>query len=88
MDPDLALENMRSALRLMHSDDASPPRRFRAAIAATEHAQALDDWLSRGGYLPAEWQRHQPTHEWMRGQPAHNPSRGVFGADKWGRTPR
>lgn len=28
-----------------------------AAIELAELVSGLDDWISRGGYLPADWQR-------------------------------
>lgn len=33
------------------------PERDIAASELAEHFAALDDWLCRGGFLPAAWQR-------------------------------
>lgn len=32
------------------------------ADSLAEHVQALDEWLSRGGFLPSAW-RTRPPHE-------------------------
>jgi hypothetical protein len=44
MDPDLALAEIRDALGVGDVD------------RARESFQALDGWLSGGGFLPADWQ--------------------------------
>ena len=57
MDPDAALTNAREALaRLRGAQDAD------LADETSEHAEeladafeALDGWLSKGGFLPAPW---------------------------------
>lgn len=43
MDPDTALERLREALA---ADDTD---------AAADAAEALDQWLTKGGYLPSAW---------------------------------
>jgi hypothetical protein len=44
MDPNAALRELREAI---HQDDTH---------TAAERFEALDEWLSRGGYLPERWQ--------------------------------
>ncbi len=60
MDPDEALKRLRVALTLA---DKCPGHGRACACAvgclsdAAEAAKALDDWLSKGGFLPDDWRR-------------------------------
>jgi hypothetical protein len=54
VDPNETLQRLREACRdlrqassIAQSDDA--------AELLAEHAESLDEWLTRGGFLPAEW---------------------------------
>jgi hypothetical protein len=54
VDPDAALTNMRDAVRRVNAAGNA----FDGADAGqdlAEAANALDDWLTRGGFLPAAW---------------------------------
>lgn len=60
MDPEAALINMRDTIK---SAKASLPWRSAECSsdqetiwALTEHFEALDGWMSRGGFLPEAWQ--------------------------------
>jgi hypothetical protein len=56
MDPNQTLHDLRSALaeyRVATSVSAADD----AAERLAEHIQALDDWLSTGGFLPTDWSR-------------------------------
>lgn len=60
MDPDQALENARHALATLLATedmcDALPDEElFKASRNLAEAFEALDGWLSKGGYLPADW---------------------------------
>jgi hypothetical protein len=62
MDPDAALEELRRALDDADTADAAGDRntatdRYRHAA---ELIRALDEWLCRGGFPPADWQRALP----------------------------
>lgn len=50
MDPDEVLRRIRVSLVSMRLDVAEP-----AAQSLVEHVQVLDDWLSKGGFLPTAW---------------------------------
>lgn len=58
MDPDAALAQLRTAA----GDWAAAELRGQEAVAAEaaraaiQVAAALDEWLSAGGFLPADWQ--------------------------------
>lgn len=52
MDPDEALRQLREAIATLNQDDH---RREIAAEQVVDHFQALDEWLSRGGFLPKAW---------------------------------
>lgn len=72
MDPNTALGSMREALAHQHSleeraerayekdlmgeGDALAEQAAAAALYVAEYAEALDEWLSKGGFLPADWQ--------------------------------
>jgi hypothetical protein len=63
MDPEAALRNARSALKGIreqqdHPDEAGGPVPFGHdddAHALADAFEALDGWLSKGGYLPQPW---------------------------------
>jgi hypothetical protein len=47
MDPDATLQAIRE---LVENNDGSPE-----ALALAENFRSLDEWLSRGGFLPTDW---------------------------------
>jgi hypothetical protein len=54
MDPDAALRNLRSARdRFDEFDD--PFDAHDPAVDMADHFSGLDDWMSKGGFPPAEW---------------------------------
>lgn len=56
MDPNQALADLREALRRMGA--ATEPWEYEnAAAEAGEHIAGLDEWLSKGGFLPEAWRR-------------------------------
>lgn len=59
MDPTAALHDLREAIH-----DAENPDQYTDREVAIEQVaasfEALDTWLSNGGFLPAEWQRETP----------------------------
>lgn len=58
MDPDEALRQLRAAVETYHAtvnQDGRDADQEAAAWSMAEHADALDGWLARGGYLPADW---------------------------------
>jgi hypothetical protein len=58
MDPNEALSNLRAAAeRVNASLDAEQPVDEDDARELADAAQALDGWLSRGGFLPDGWKR-------------------------------
>ena len=56
MDPDAALAQMREAIKTLWAAESSVAAAA-AADSLAEHAAALDQWLSKGGFLPAAWSR-------------------------------
>lgn len=64
MDINEALKNMRAAMARAqgHMDDDTDSAAFcvvpnHTVAAMMEAAQAVDEWLSAGGFLPQAWQR-------------------------------
>lgn len=53
MDPNAALADIRDLLTAL---DADPKRHF-AVEELNEKFTALDGWLSKGGFLPREWEK-------------------------------
>jgi len=53
MDPDQALQNIRNALAALRADAND----YAAAEQLADSTEALDEWLTRGGHLPAAWAR-------------------------------
>jgi transposase-like protein len=67
MDPDIALANAREAAAQFNSLERSWPVDsadvIAAAAEAIEHYQALDEWISKGGFLPNAWQYRRDMNE-------------------------
>lgn len=53
MDPDTCLKKLRDAITLLDHDPADPVK----VDAVVELFEALDCWISRGGFLPSAWRR-------------------------------
>lgn len=60
MDPNDALELIREALDRLRDPEESDWND--AAITLAELVEALDEWLSKGGFMPAPWQESRPGH--------------------------
>lgn len=57
MDPNATLDDIRSALTdWQHSEDGSAEETDAVGVFV-DRFRDLDHWLSRGGFLPAEWNR-------------------------------
>lgn len=55
MDPNTALANARTAARLILADADADASHSALADELAEAFEALDGWLSRGGFLPDSW---------------------------------
>ena len=56
MDPNATLARIREIVRALNA--ASPPQDVAPlAFELAELTEALDDWLSAGGFLPTGWDR-------------------------------
>lgn len=56
MDPDVTLDALRALMRKLSGDAACGVEIDPTDVAdAWDLFSALDEWLSRGGFLPAEW---------------------------------
>lgn len=51
MDPNAALAEIRELVKRENDDQDGS-----WAIAAVERFEALDEWITNGGFLPADWQ--------------------------------
>ncbi len=56
MDPNAALETARTLAAEIGDDKLIPQAREEAAATLAETFQALDGWLSSGGFKPHDWQ--------------------------------
>jgi hypothetical protein len=65
MDPDATLVVIRELVRQLESYDSLPgnhaiTEQEALALDLAEHIGALDQWLSKGGFLPAAWFTRRP----------------------------
>lgn len=61
MDPNETLRLLRLTIAQMRVDENPDIRKAHAAEVA-EYFEALDEWLSRGGFLPAAWSEFYCPH--------------------------
>lgn len=68
MDPNTALANMREAIRRLDdpSNTSTIGEYAEAARDLRDEAGALDEWLSRGGFLPTDWTRAGENNRLIR----------------------
>jgi hypothetical protein len=57
VDPEQALKNARDACERIVETEPGTVARDDAAADLAEAFDALDSWLSRGGFLPRDWAR-------------------------------
>ncbi len=56
MDPDVGLQLLRAAVTRIDAVDADPEGSWGGELSEVlERFAALDEWMSRGGFLPADW---------------------------------
>jgi hypothetical protein len=60
MDPNIVLENIRSLVARIQDDPCSSIQDDADSLASL--IQSLDEWLMKGGFLPNEWAKNQPTN--------------------------
>lgn len=58
MDPNANLTKLRRLAQDLLECDGDAPEE---AVELAERAQALDEWLYRGGFLPQRWERPDPV---------------------------
>lgn len=69
MDPDACLEEMLKLAKSLQDMDPDPDSissmrsGLEGASRLAELVQALDGWLSKGGFLPKKWERKPPMIE-------------------------
>lgn len=56
MDPNATLEDIRTDIAVYMNPSSPQSAQGLVAEAIIEHMQALDEWLSKGGFLPKVWQ--------------------------------
>lgn len=59
MDPDEALAKLREALQLYYRRYRDKGTGLEEADQMADGIEALDDWLSRGGFLPEDWSKNR-----------------------------
>lgn len=55
MDPNATLARIRELTASLLDSDADPGTAASIGDQLAEHVQALDEWLSKGGFLPRAW---------------------------------
>lgn len=61
MDPDTVLADIRELAAKLTSDDQRAADLVDVALDLADRVTALDEWLSRGGSLPAAWRPEAST---------------------------
>lgn len=56
MDPNTALVEMREHAGVCQTAKDGSDEEYDAMVALAEKFEALDEWLSKGGFLPTAWQ--------------------------------
>ncbi len=57
MDPDKCLEEIRKCAAVVNEQAEAGLSDFDACFHLAEHVAALDEWISKGGFLPAAWKK-------------------------------
>lgn len=58
MDPDTTLQELRAlAHELIFCDEDNREKLEANAVRTGELIQALDEWITKGGFLPEAWQK-------------------------------
>ena len=57
MDPDEALKQLRHLVQTYRDGDMADPLAHHEEMV--EYFEALDEWLSRDGYLPHDWKAEE-----------------------------
>lgn len=62
MDPDEALRQIRLLIKQMAEEDGHPvyPTFVQHARDLAEVVEGLDEWLTKGGFPPADWMKETP----------------------------
>jgi len=55
MDPNATLKQLRDLLEKWYSTDHTPDQVIELLSHVADRAQALDTWMSNGGFLPDAW---------------------------------
>jgi hypothetical protein len=61
MDPNTVLDSLRTLAEYLRDEDAGVVLDY--AEETADAFQALDSWLSNGGFLPHDWERKDATQE-------------------------
>lgn len=72
MDPNEALKKAREASNIIGSD-VSQDVALAAAVDLMMYFDALDQWLSRGGFLPIDWGEAKQTARKFMGRRSVSP---------------
>lgn len=68
MDPNATLARIRERAQEILSIRAAGDEALAAADELAEHVQAMDEWLSKGGFLPQAWAENCDFDRQMRDQ--------------------
>lgn len=61
MDPDAALQRIRDLIAEINDEAEGSLRYLNLVSDLADAVQDLDEWLAKGGYLPAAWRAAGPT---------------------------
>lgn len=61
MDPNVTLDSLRESCRALTGEKLDRDDEHAHLYAVMQGFRDLDNWLSRGGFLPEAWQPYGPT---------------------------
>lgn len=61
MDPDVVLARIREGAKAVDDPELQGNDEWEAMADALGEFEALDEWLSKGGFPPKAWAQHRPV---------------------------
>lgn len=66
MDPNANLKEQRRIVKRLQDDTLNADDRLHYAERLADLVEALDNWLSNGGFPPTDWGRRSVVGDWVQ----------------------